>query len=57
MLVPITAASTGIISVTESVVLPPSARDEHHAPIAAGNLFEVPIRNAVGTHPGRSVRL
>jgi hypothetical protein len=31
------------MSVTESVVLPPDIRDEHHAPMASDNLFEVPI--------------
>jgi hypothetical protein len=43
MLAPITAASLGALPVTESVVLPPNNRDEHHAPVAADNLFEVPI--------------
>lgn len=57
MLTPITVASTGIMPVTESVVLPPNDRDEHHAPIASDNLFEVPIRNVPGTHPGRSIWL
>src|SRR6202035_2066458 len=47
----------GTLPVTESVVLPPNLRDEHHAPIAADNLFEVPIRNVAGTHPRRPVRL
>jgi hypothetical protein len=57
MLVAITAPSTGTLTVTESVALPPNLRDEHHAPIAADNLFEVPIRNVPGKNPRRSVRL
>lgn len=57
MLVAITAPLTGTITVTESVVLPPDLREEHHAPITGDNLFKVPIRNVPGKYPRRSVRV